>query len=81
MLSFTIEERLGNLGNSVKQGILVNPGSQEGAMGGTEGPVDGYTGPCVCYDPGIQGVASVQTTVSCIRYQWNRYVLYSVWSA
>ena len=47
MLSFTIEESLGNLGvisrdqgNSVKKGFLVNPGSQEGATGGTEGPVD-----------------------------------------
>ena len=38
MLSFTIEE---SQGNSFKKGFLVNPGSQEGATGGTEGPVDG----------------------------------------
>ena len=28
-------------GNSVKKGFRVNPGSQKGATGGTEGPVDG----------------------------------------
>ena len=85
MLSITIEESR-DQGNSVRKGFLVNPGSQDGATGGTEGPVDSLLDPAFAMTPGYKVLpqfrrpflykVSVEQTVG---DDYRRWPLCSAW--